>query len=238
MMRTFVVNLAKSTDRMASISSQLTESKVEYERIEAVYGRNLSKEEYGRSVSSFHAFLARGRKLTDGEVGCALSHLEIYRRMIAERISVAVALEDDIIIDPRFTKALGEIESFISPDKPQVVMLSTLGSRDVGKIGIVKTMSAICTDGYVITLPAAKIILHANYPVVTVADSWSRWRRRYGLETYRYCPSVVSQDVGRFGTDVSPVKQQIGVGVTYVMHKLLRGVEVLADKIWFWVGGR
>lgn len=237
-MRIFVVNLAKSTDRMASIAAQLMERKVKYERIEAVYGKSLSKEEYGRSVSSLHAFLARGRKLTDGEVGCALSHLEIYRKMIAEQIPVAVALEDDIILDPRFTRAFDEIEMFVDVGKPQVVMLSTLGSRDAGRTGIVKTTSAICTDGYVLTLPAAKIILHANYPVVTVADSWSRWRRRYGLETYRYCPPVVSQDIERFGTDVSPVKQQIGAGVTYVMHKLLRGFEVLADKIWFWVSGR
>ena len=237
-MKVYVVNLKKNPERMESIDAQLKKLGVEYERIEAVYGKELSEEEYGRSVSSLHAFLARGRKLTDGEVGCALSHLEIYRRMIAKRIPVATVLEDDIIVKPEFAKVLSEVEVFVDVDKPQIVMLSTLGSRDAGKTGIVKTTSAICTDGYVITLPAAKIILRANYPVVTVADSWSRWRRRYGLETYRYCPSVVSQDIERFGTDVSPVKQQIGGGVRYVMHKLLRVVEVLADKIWFWVSGR
>ena len=40
-MKTFVVNLAKNTERMASMEAQLGALGMEYERIEAVYGKAL-----------------------------------------------------------------------------------------------------------------------------------------------------------------------------------------------------
>ena len=61
--------------------------------------------------------------------------------------------------------------------------------------------SAWCADAYVLTRPAAQLILKANDPVITVADSFKRWRRRHGLELYRALPATARQDDVRFGSE-------------------------------------
>ena len=61
--------------------------------------------------------------------------------------------------------------------------------------------SAWCADAYVLTLPAAELILKANSPVITVADSFKRWRRRFGLEIFRALPATATQDDETFASE-------------------------------------
>ena len=43
--------------------------------------------------------MTRGRNLLLGEIGCALSHLSIYKRVIENDLSGALIFEDDVIIN-------------------------------------------------------------------------------------------------------------------------------------------
>jgi hypothetical protein len=87
--------------------------------------------------------------------------------------------------------------------KAQVFLLSALGAEEKNKLGIERIKGGLCTDGYIVTLSAAKRIYNANFPVVTVADAWLRWGKRFGVEMFRAWPTVVGQDNDRFGTDIS-----------------------------------
>ncbi|WP_191939643.1 glycosyltransferase family 25 protein (plasmid) [Pantoea agglomerans] len=48
--------------------------------------------------------------LSCGEVGCALSHINIYRRITSEDIPLALILEDDALIDYRSVEIMSGIE--------------------------------------------------------------------------------------------------------------------------------
>lgn len=218
-MKVFVVNLEKNIARMDFMHEQLCRLKVDYERIPAVYGKSLSAQDRSIMFSAFKSFLAMGVRLTDGEIGCALSHIAIYRRMISECMHMAIVLEDDVVLSDLFPRQILKASVLIDQTRPQVVMFSA--SNDTCKMeesesDMQRVSRVSCTDAYLITLPAAEIILKANYPVVTVADCWMRWAKRFGLELYRMCPPSAMQDNATFGTDVSgwtdPNRKIIGNG--------------------------
>ena len=239
-MKTFLVNLDKNPERLAFMDGQLKRLGISYERIPAVYGVNLTAEQKRSAYSSFRARLVRGTPLSDGEIGCALSHCAIYRQMAQENIKVALVLEDDIVISVEFPAVLKEAIAGLDKDKGQVVIFSDYGvpQDNRPKHGIVSTDVAHCTDVYLITLPAAKRILAANMPVITVADSWARWSRLYGIELYHAFPTTVRQDNLRFGTDIdnwavppnnSDLPSPCRNATTKTLHLLRRASEASLD---------
>lgn len=241
-MNIYVINLAKNTERMASMDAQLKALGLEYERIEAVYGKALSKAERKAQFAAFRSYCASGYRLYDGEIGCALSHIAIYRKMVAENVSMALVLEDDVVLDGGLKNRVEEIAKFADVAKPQVFLLSAHGVKDVDKKGVERIRGGTCTDGYVITMLAAKIVVNANFPVVTVADRWSRWEKRYCLEMYRVWPIAVKQDNGRFGTDIDPClfnrSKQIAHMIWARVKRPIRAIGIGLDWLYFWRYGR
>lgn len=232
-MKTFLVNLDKEQTRLVHMIAQLARLGIDFERIPAVYGKDLSPEDLKMSFSVFRSFCAMGRKLTLGEIGCSLSHLAIYRKMIKAEIPYALIFEDDIVIDASITEKLIEIEKMVTPNKAQVILFSALGFKGGDENGIFQNNEAMCTDGYVITLSAAKKIYHANYPVVTTADAWPRWIKRLGLEVYCCWPPIVQQDNDTFGTDINTANRKAAAGLWKWLRKMRRVLEVFIDWLWF-----
>ena len=191
-MKVFLINLDESVDRMGFMQEQLRKLDIEYERLPAVNGMRINNRELRNLVSHFHSLCAMGRRLSRGEIGCALSHNSIYKRMIAEAIPYALILEDDVLIDAGISGVIKEIETHVDVSKPQVYMLS--GGEGDGPVSFERIYNSMYTDGYVITAPAAKLVYEANTPIITVADQWRRWVRWDGLELYRCHPAVLKQN--------------------------------------------
>lgn len=236
-MKTFVINLDKEKTRMASIDVQLSQLGVIYERISAVYGKELTKDELKCSFSAFRSFCAMGHRLTLGEIGCALSHISVYRQIIDENIPYALVFEDDIIVDDSFKVRITEIEKFIDEKKAQVILLSALG-YNAKEDGIYRRDQGMCTDAYVITLKAAREIYKSNNPVVVVADKWQRWAKRFGVEIYTCWPPIVQQDNETFGTDVNTTNRKVIKGGLKWLRKAKRLPEVFIDWLWFKISSK
>lgn len=245
-MKTYLVNLDKNKERLACMDAQLANFHVGYERFSAVYGAAISPEEKSRSVSRIRSFLARGTKLSDGQIGCALSHIGIYRKMLEDGIVVALILEDDVVLEEGFADLVRDVEGFVNSGRAQVVILSAWNAPHLLR-GIVRVGGAACTDAYVITLKAAEKIIRYNFPVMTVADSWTRWSRRGGIEVYRAYPTLVRQDNDRFGSDID-ASQSVGSvsrgngtgrsGLDLIIFRCRRLVEKSIDWCLWLITGR
>jgi len=100
----FVVNLARSVERREHVAAQLAAQRLPYEIHAAVDARDLSerhiRETFGESPLRPQSFL--GRALTTGEIACATSHLELWRRIERDHPAGAVVLEDDVDLLPAF----------------------------------------------------------------------------------------------------------------------------------------
>ena len=239
-MHILVINLEKNKERMAFMDRQLKAFDLDYERIPAVYGAALTKDERKKCFARFHSFLAMGVKLNDGEIGCSLSHLLCCRRILSEGWDGALILEDDAALEPGFDRTADSIRSVRAKGRPQVFILSCIGGSHIQNDtpSVERIGGAMGTEGYWISREAAEIIVRANDPVVTVADKWNRWVGRYGLELYRVWPTTVWQDNATFGTEINTWRRKRPTGLRWIFRKVCRVPEVFLDWLWFKVTGQ
>lgn len=173
-MKIFVINLEKSTHRRADIEKNLGTLDLDFDIITAIDGYALSKNEKQEKTRSL------SYALTAGEIGCALSHINIYRKIFAEKIGAALILEDDALVTPDIKLALPAVEQFLCVDKPYVILLTETSKIIKNKYRTLdsghtlnRVLEAVSTRGYVINYAAAKSMMSFLYPVWLVADKWN-----------------------------------------------------------------
>ena len=114
-LKAYLINLDRSPERLAFMDEQLKRLGVDYERVPAVDGRALTPEERVRGFSRVRSFIASKKRLSDAEVGVAMSHVACCRRVLAEEEPYALVLEDDVVLADGFPAALKRVEAFLSP---------------------------------------------------------------------------------------------------------------------------
>ena len=127
----FIVNLPHSIDRKLYMQEQCEKYGLEPVFIEAVYGKNLSEDEINRYCDQEKAKSIFGRELMLEEIGCALSHKNIYQRIIDENIEYALILEDDAFLKESILEVLDNISKF--PKTWELVLLGHYSGCDNGK---------------------------------------------------------------------------------------------------------
>lgn len=189
-MKIFIVNLKKSVERRQKMEEQLLALGLSAEFIEAVDGRLMSDDERKRVTAEVnYAFLP-------GEIGCALSHQKIYRKMIDENIDNALILEDDIVLNEDFKDILDHIS--ISTNAPSVILLSRTNKffkkplkKLTRKHSLHKTLHATTTHSYIINNSAANSLLNGLSPVWIVADKWGLFEDMSLVDVYSVVPHPV-----------------------------------------------
>ncbi len=234
-MKIFVINLDKDKERMASIDSQLSQLKIDYERISGVYAKELPQIELNKFYNRFRWWCAVGRPIVPAEIGCALSHRKIYEMMKSDE--AVCILEDDIIIEKDFLQKVNDVEVFINISKPQVYLLSNRLERFSGN-GIIRHSYGFCTDGYIITKPAADAIISHNFPMQVPCDHWRRWVKQGLLELYHVLPASVRQNQQQFGTSTQADAKLVSnyTIIKWLLHKSKRLIGKTIDNILINIG--
>lgn len=98
----FIINLEHCKERRASITKQLDSLGLEYEITNAVDGNILSENIVHKYYSECETRKNINRSLSREEIGCYLSHTNIYRKIVEDNISHAIVLEDDIFLNSNF----------------------------------------------------------------------------------------------------------------------------------------
>ena len=179
----FVINLPEFQARQEFMALQLQAMGIRPMLWPATDGKQLTPAELARHYDEKRAN-ANQCPLTRGEIGCALSHLSIYRHMIERQLSCAIVLEDDAALGKYAPEVISAIAEKMPVDEPTVVLLTHLsrysrrGSQKLtARHRLVKVWKAGCAHGYVINLAAGKFLVDELYPVHVRADNWTRLRR-------------------------------------------------------------
>ncbi|HID48025.1 MAG TPA: glycosyltransferase family 25 protein [Chromatiales bacterium] len=111
--RVLVISLPHATERRASIRRQLSEQGIEFEFIDAVYGKELPAE----ALDRINRPLLRHyrRPFSPNEVGCYASHGKAYRKIAEEQIPLALILEDDALLKSDLNQLFATIDKFTTP---------------------------------------------------------------------------------------------------------------------------
>lgn len=193
-MHTIVISLADSTERRASIQSQLDPLGVTYEFCDAVRGES-GLEQFDQFNERLH-LLNTGRRASPGEIGCFASHVNVWERCV-ELGKPVVVLEDDAGINRNYPDALAFIGQAIS--ELGFVRLQPDGPRQAGKKVLIGSHDAFnCyyyerypfgAMGYAISPAAAsRFISHSRVltgPVdLFIKQFWIHGQPLYGITPF------------------------------------------------------
>lgn len=114
-MKTFLINLNRSRERLQLAHDQLSQAGLAYERIEAVDGTILDEASI-QGLDQTKAIKTFKHPLRSGEIGCYLSHIRAVERIIALDLPYALVLEDDFSFTPSSLTILSQLEQKLCAD--------------------------------------------------------------------------------------------------------------------------
>jgi len=180
-LRLYCINLDRRPDRWAAVQSEVQklrafageggEGEIQLIRVPATDGRLLDlpvqevlPEWDNSSFAEIWSDMQSGlRTLTPGEVGCALSHVEVWRRIAAGPSGMAgVVIEDDVIFED---EAALRLSSYIRQLPPRWELVY-LGGVKMGRHkrlapNVIVPECYLCTHAYMITPAGARKLLGA-----------------------------------------------------------------------------
>lgn len=108
----YVINLKKDIEKKLHMQALCEQHLLECHFVDAVYGKNLTEDNIAQVYSKKKAIHEFGRELTKGEIGCALSHLSVYKEIVDKNIGMAIIFEDDIVIQDGFLELINSVNFF------------------------------------------------------------------------------------------------------------------------------
>ena len=198
MLPIFAIALKESTERRQHLSDQMNALDLNFEFIDAVYGKDISQAEKQRLLAKkrqkFHP-----SPMSDGALGCYLSHRLIWQKIVDEKIEMALILEDDAALKPEAIDVLKRIEKLAG--RFDIINLHHTTNRvlvDVAQLSKTHRLTmtrynAIVALGYVITKEAAEKLLARSIPVCHELDIFTNRWWDHGLRTMVVRPPVASE---------------------------------------------
>lgn len=223
-MKTYVVNLEKSTDRKKYMTRLLADQPfLDVEFINAVDGRNLSPQETENQFDCEKFLKHYMAKVRPGEIGCTLSHQKCYRNLLESNEKSVIIFEDDLIINEDFSPVLPLVKQWLDCEEPRVLLLSgwfwhTSTKKFDSNHRLAQVVDGYLTHAYAINRAAAKIMVD-DRPWY-VADAWREFISR-GVKICGLRPHIFDQDwSGVFKTVVNDEE------VAITQHRLKRWISV------------
>jgi len=163
-LRLYVINLDRSSDRLAHATKVFTDLGLEFTRIPAVDGNEIDEAEY-QWLTRDHTWPI---PLTRPEVGCFLSHRKFLQIVVDQDEPYAAIFEDDVKLSPNIKPLLTDhdwIKAGTDIVKLDVGYNIKCWGRDLHKTAIYPYRSGCLissnysTAGYIISRSAAKCFL-------------------------------------------------------------------------------
>lgn len=161
---------------------------------DAIMGNELSKEE-------LQQLSATGGLLNEGEIGCVLSHLGVYQKLLESREPCVYVFEDDAKITDEFIELQPQIQQFMEEQRePAVLLLYAIhGHRKACRalspdVSIMHSLAGSRAHAYVLNRRAAQNLLKAQTPVKVEMDVWAIYQKMGFLKLYSLSKNVVWLD--------------------------------------------
>jgi glycosyl transferase family 25 len=193
----YVINLERNEPRRRFILEHLRSHNIEPTVFPAVDGRRLDLAEVGRDGTYSEALAIEkfSRPLSPAEIGCAMSHLGVYRRIVESGAEMAVVLEDDAMLTPAFAEDLRALVADLPADWDLVQLVYACRAHEpVSPRAVRFTMQGampVAAAGYLLRASGARKILEQAYPIHYPADSLLGRSPRWGTNVYGARPQLV-----------------------------------------------
>lgn len=197
------------------MQQRLAGSGLEVEFVEALDGRQVDRRDYPTAS-----------ELSDGELGCYLSHVAVWRRLADSDRDCAIVLEDDVELSSDLAAQCAEFSSL--PERPDMVRIASVKKP----VGIeIRTLAS-----------RRRVLLPTEHP----SGCQGYWLTRSGAEKFLRCLSTPSiaidcaidrywrHDLCLFLLDPPAVKEQAGLASTIGVRSHNHRRNRLARKLEEW----
>lgn len=210
---TWVINLDRSPERLATISAELDRLGLPWTRQRAVDARHFTPEQQAQlDVAAYHR--KHGKEPVAGELGCFLSHVEVMQAFLATDKAFALVLEDDVHLGPALPAVLASLERHA--ERWDMVKLSAVHSgspqpylplADGVQLAVMLTR---CTgsSAYLINRHAAQQYLKALLPMTLPYDHVFDQGWVFGLKVRLAAPPPCGHDQDGPTTIAMPSKRK------------------------------
>ena len=173
-LKAIVISLKKSIDRREYIIKQCNQIGIEYEILEGIDGSTLPENIRDEFVQARkNAYAPKGLppskwEVTPGVVGCALSHINAYKKIVESNTDAALILEDDAILTDRL-KTLMEnriATKLLREGQVEIIQLAAVKS-DYGYLPEIKLLDRVKLAPGLTIGKAAKIIPGASCYIIS-----------------------------------------------------------------------
>ncbi len=192
----YVINLDRDNQRLVDLQSQFDNVGLSFERVSGVYGKDLTDKQLEQNVSKLY------RKFgPKSAIGCAMSHMKVWQRIVDNNDQVALILEDDVVFTDNFLEKFNSIFPTV-PNDFDILYLGCINSCNINKkfdMYYSITKNILFKGKY--TKPFVKINDHVFEPPLPLAA------HAYIItnKTARYLLENFKKDLIKFHVDVQMV---------------------------------
>jgi glycosyl transferase family 25 len=199
----YLINLDRSTERLAFAQPQIAKLNIPLQRIAAVDGSKLSQEEFSRDVdlATYHNFVGQSPKA--GIIGCSLSHIKTWETFLASPYEYAIIFEDDISFDPeKVLQAIHNLQQnaqywdIANLEVYHRGLPVTIKKLDEHTRMVVYLVETTHTGAYIINRHAARQLLHKALPIKMSIDLYFTRTWEFGLKYVGIEPRIIQQTFG------------------------------------------
>ncbi|UTV27905.1 glycosyltransferase family 25 protein [Photobacterium atrarenae] len=233
---TFVVSLARSSDRRQQMQAVLEQAGIPFEFFDAIDGTTSAAFRYSEKAAPEITFKRKGYHLTPAEVACFASHYALWEKCVDLGEPILI-LEDNISICSDLKSILTAVMPYIA--QCQFIKLTATHPRKYSaKFKLSKTHSiglyhkgTAGTGGYIITPTAAKSFLENAQQFIEPIDDYVEKTWRHGIKAYHIYPSVLERSPAQ-STIGNCRKQKQAVGLCHKLYmESFRVYETLMRKL-------
>lgn len=162
----FIINLKRNGDKKQHMIKQLEKTNYSYTFFDAVDGELLNNNDIEYNACSKYRDPYSSKSLTRGEIGCALSHYSVWKKIVDLEINRAIILEDDVEISDEFDTKINNILNGLSNNPYDVLYLGRKKVKpdvDILNDDVIYPGYSYWTCAYIVTLEGAKKLVASKY---------------------------------------------------------------------------
>jgi len=201
----YVINMADNTARLAACDAALSAQGIAFQRFEAVNGRDLPEGDLAKVYDPAANQHKARHPLIGGEIGCYLSHIGLWKRIVASDAPGAIILEDDFAA----SDDLAVVLAAVSADQGGWDMVKLFSRRPSARMIERRPLDdrhdlarpyqiPNTTLGYALRREAAQRLLQGALPIARPIDEDHKRFWEHGLSVWMVQPPPLS-----FGVEAS-----------------------------------
>lgn len=232
MIPAYIISLANQQDRREHMQQECARMGIEATFIDAVDMRQASQSDIERLSSRLlHKKTKKQRWLTRGELGCALSHHQVYAHIVRQQHPYALILEDDaeFIRNPQPLLNEGYLNNITEQYPFDVLLLGYVKTlkhqlpyyyrripiKTRAKLQINSDSILFGTPweqygsgavAYVVTQTSAQRLLNVTRKPSAVADDWLYFEQHHGLRILHSRPAFVLEALEKLDSTIRQEK--------------------------------